>query len=54
VRRFRLDTKGAFKKRDRAQKIVNTEWEDYDTGQSLFYIGDFGNNVSGNRKDLRI
>jgi hypothetical protein len=33
--------------------VVNKDWEDF-TRHTYFYIGDFGNNVSGNRKDLHI
>ncbi len=44
-------------------KIVNTyvvkgasniDWEDLTQDAEFFYIGDFGNNSSGNRKDLKI
>jgi hypothetical protein len=31
--------------------VVNKDWEEI-SQDLIFYIGDFGNNVSGNRKDL--
>ncbi len=32
----------------------NTDWEEISQDQTHFYIGDFGNNASGNRLDLHI
>jgi hypothetical protein len=34
--------------------LKNTEWEDISSDSIYLYIGDFGNNSSGNRKDLHI
>lgn len=34
--------------------ITNTDWEEIDFDGSFFYIGDFGNNQTGGRTDLRI
>jgi hypothetical protein len=34
--------------------IENTDWEDISHDETHFYIGDFGNNYQGNRKDLHI
>ncbi|WP_164076196.1 T9SS type A sorting domain-containing protein [Flavimarina sp. Hel_I_48] len=34
--------------------MVNTDWEEITQDQEFIYIGDFGNNLSGNRKDLKI
>lgn len=34
--------------------VVNTDWEEISQDSNYFYIGDFGNNVNGNRTDLRI
>jgi hypothetical protein len=48
---YGVDTSGLIQK-----KIIKkylTRIRDY-ARQQLFYIGDFGNNVSGNRKDLHI
>lgn len=33
---------------------VNIDWEEISQDENYIYIGDFGNNSSGNRKDLRI
>lgn len=33
---------------------VNQDWEDIDQDDDYVYIGDFGNNVSGNRSNLRV
>jgi len=33
---------------------VNIDWEEISQDENCIYIGDFGNNSSGNRKDLRI
>ncbi|MES2811432.1 MAG: T9SS C-terminal target domain-containing protein [Bacteroidota bacterium] len=34
--------------------VTNTDWEEIAQDENYIYIGDFGNNTSGNRKDLRI
>lgn len=34
--------------------VSNIDWEDIDQDEDYFYIGDFGNNVTGNRTNLRI
>lgn len=34
--------------------LKNNDWEDIAQDESHFYIGDFGNNAKGNRKDLHI
>jgi len=33
---------------------INSDWEDISQNENYIYIGDFGNNASGNRTDLRI
>lgn len=33
---------------------VNNDWEDLDADSAYLYIGDFGNNVAGNRTNLKI
>ncbi len=33
---------------------VNNDWEDLDSDSAYLYIGDFGNNVAGNRINLKI
>lgn len=32
----------------------NTDWEEITQDENFIFIGDFGNNLSGNRKDLKI
>jgi hypothetical protein len=34
--------------------VDNTDWEDIDGDGEFIYLGDFGNNASGNRSDLHI
>lgn len=34
--------------------VVNTDWEEVSQDADYLYIGDFGNNVNGNRTDLKI
>lgn len=33
---------------------INTDWEEITSDEEYLYVGDFGNNVDGSRKDLRI
>lgn len=33
---------------------INVDWEDLSQDDDYIYIGDFGNNISGNREDLKI
>lgn len=35
-------------------KITKTDWEEIAQDSNFIYIGDFGNNLSGNRRDLKI
>lgn len=35
-------------------KIKNNDWEEIQQDENYIYIGDFGNNASGNRTDLKI
>lgn len=51
---YGMDTTGVIQKEISLQKIANTNWEDMAQDSLYFYIGDFGNNVTGNRKDLHI
>ena len=50
---YGLDTKGQIKKKIKL-KIKNNDWEAISQDSLYLYIGDFGNNYKGNRKDLRI
>ncbi|SEA76608.1 hypothetical protein SAMN05443667_108139 [Flavobacterium gillisiae] len=51
---YGVDTSGVIQKRIPLKKVFNKDWEEITQDSSYFYIGDFGNNVSGNRKDLHI
>lgn len=52
---YRLDTStGAITQNILLSGIQNTDWEDISQDSSHIYIGDFGNNLNGNRTDLRI
>ncbi len=51
---YGMDTEGTIQKKILLKKIANNNWEDMAQDSLYFYIGDFGNNVSGNRRDLHI
>ena len=51
---FGLDTNGKIRKKINLTGVKNGEWEDISQDSLYLYIGDFGNNVLGNRKDLHI
>ncbi len=34
--------------------VVNTDWEELSQDEQYIYVGDFGNNLNGNRTDLKI
>ncbi|WP_367768363.1 T9SS C-terminal target domain-containing protein [Flavobacterium sp. WC2421] len=51
---YALDTSGNIKQKVVLKNVSNKDWEEISQDSSYFYIGDFGNNVSGNRKDLHI
>jgi hypothetical protein len=51
---FGLDTDGKIKKKINLKNVKNDDWEDIDQDSLYFYVGDFGNNYAGNRKDLHI
>tara|TARA_R110000868_G_scaffold29106_6_gene108470 strand:- start:12933 stop:13922 length:990 start_codon:yes stop_codon:yes gene_type:complete len=51
---YAIDTAGNFKQKIALKNVENKDWEEISQDSSYFYIGDFGNNVSGNRKDLHI
>ncbi len=36
------------------KNVVNNDWESISQDENYIYIGDFGNNVTGNRTDLKI
>lgn len=51
---YALDLKGQIKRIFNLGNIKNIEWEDITQDSIYIYIGDFGNNAHGNRKNLRI
>ncbi|MFC6096653.1 T9SS C-terminal target domain-containing protein [Flavobacterium qiangtangense] len=36
------------------KKVINKDWESISQDENYIYIGDFGNNVTGNRTDLHL
>ena len=51
---YGLDASGKIKRKITLNGVVNHDWEAISQDSSYLYIGDFGNNYSGNRKDLSI
>ena len=51
---YSLETTGTNLQKFSLPKVKNKDWEAIAQDSSHIYIGDFGNNVSGNRKDLHI
>ncbi|WP_417940008.1 T9SS C-terminal target domain-containing protein [Flavobacterium sp. RS13.1] len=51
---YGLDSLGKIKKRIMLKNTTNHDWEEISQDSSYIYIGDFGNNYSGNRTDLKI
>jgi len=52
---YKLDTvAGAISQKLPITGTANQDWEDIDQDDKYIYIGDFGNNVSGNRSNLRV
>jgi hypothetical protein len=52
---YRIDTiTGNILQRVRLANTANIDWEDMATDGTNLYIGDFGNNVTGVRRDLRV
>ncbi|MEM0576535.1 T9SS C-terminal target domain-containing protein [Flavobacterium polysaccharolyticum] len=51
---YGLDNSGKIKRKIKLNGVVNHDWEEITQDSSYLYIGDFGNNYSGNRKDLSI
>jgi hypothetical protein len=51
---YGIDTKGIIQNKIQLKNVTNTDWEEISQDSLYFYIGDFGNNSSGNRKDLHI
>ena len=51
---YSIDTTGINLQKHHLAKVKNKDWEAISQDSLYIYIGDFGNNVSGNRKDLHI
>lgn len=52
---YALDTvNGAILETYPLSNITNTDWEEIAQDENFIYVGDFGNNASGNRTDLNI
>jgi len=51
---YGLDSLGTIRKKIILDKAVNHDWEEISQDSTHLYIGDFGNNASGNRTDLNI
>ncbi|MET0946781.1 MAG: T9SS C-terminal target domain-containing protein [Flavobacterium sp.] len=51
---YGLDSLGIIQKKIILDKATNHDWEEITQDSSYIYIGDFGNNASGNRTDLNI
>jgi hypothetical protein len=51
---FEIDTTGKVTRRIKISNVLNMDWEDIAQDDQYVYIGDFGNNETGNRKNLRI
>ncbi|MFN7686649.1 MAG: hypothetical protein ACK5OP_02855, partial [Sphingobacteriales bacterium] len=51
---FELDTTGTIIRTVNVSNAVNLDWEDIAQDENYVYVGDFGNNASGNRQDLTI
>lgn len=51
---YGLDNSGTIKKKITLNGVTNHDWEEITQDSSYLYIGDFGNNYSGNRNDLTI
>ncbi|TRX15982.1 T9SS C-terminal target domain-containing protein [Flavobacterium franklandianum] len=51
---YGLDSNGIIQKKIKLEKVKNNDWEEISQDSSYIYIGDFGNNFKGNRKDLHL
>lgn len=51
---YGLDSIGTIQTKIKLEKVKNTDWEEITQDSIYLYIGDFGNNNSGNRTDLHI
>ena len=51
---YGLNSNGKIQKKIKLEKVKNNDWEEISQDSSYIYIGDFGNNYQGNRKDLQL
>lgn len=51
---YGLDLFGKIKKKITLANVKNNDWEEISQDDTHLYIGDFGNNSTGNRTDLKI
>lgn len=51
---YGMNAKGVIQNKIQLKNVTNTDWEEISQDSDYFYIGDFGNNLTGNRKDLQI
>ena len=51
---YGLDSNGIIQKKIKLEKVKNNDWEEISQDSLYLYIGDFGNNYQGNRKDLHL
>ena len=51
---YGLDSLGKIRKKIVLDKVINHDWEEISQDDTHLYIGDFGNNYSGNRDNLQI
>jgi hypothetical protein len=51
---YGLDLVGKIRRKIKLENVINTDWEEISQDENHLYIGDFGNNYQGNRKDLHI
>ncbi|WP_166922149.1 T9SS C-terminal target domain-containing protein [Flavobacterium poyangense] len=51
---YGLDSLGKIRKKILLNHVVNQDWEEISQDSTHMYVGDFGNNLRGNRTDLHI
>ncbi|WP_304197394.1 T9SS C-terminal target domain-containing protein [Flavobacterium alvei] len=51
---YGLDSNGKIQKKIKLEKVKNNDWEEISQDENYIYIGDFGNNYQGNRRNLHI
>lgn len=51
---YGLDSNGIIQIKIKLEKVKNNDWEEISQDSTHIYIGDFGNNFQGNRKNLHL